>query len=74
VARHEPISRAVVVVEKYFCADVWAKGLAGQVDEYFYAFYECYSAQFYDAHLDGGCFGALVVMAGLTNFRLVHVF
>lgn len=74
VARRESVSRAMVVVEKYLRANVRSKGLARQADEYFHALYECFGAWFYDAHLDGDCFGALVVMVGFADFRLVHVF
>ncbi len=74
MARCQSISGAVVMVEKYFCANVWAKGFARQVGECLHAFYERDSARFYDAHLDSCCFGALAIMDSSANFRLVHVF
>ena len=74
MARREPIPRAMVVVEKYICANVRAEGPAGAVDEHIYALHECFGAQFYGAHLDSCCFGAVVIVAGFADLCLVHVF
>jgi len=74
MARRESVSGAVVVVEKYLRANVWPKGLAGSVGEYFYSPHECLGARFYDAYLDSCCFGALVIMVNPADFRVVYVF
>lgn len=74
MARRQSISGALAVVEKYICANVRAKGLAGPVGEHTNTFFQCAYTRFYDAHLDNCCLSALAVMADSANFCVVHVF